>query len=73
MECQGFRMWLRLEIMNKMEAVKGINISEGFELKGWWLVDGTHLQPRVNDIIEGPFDSRQELTDFYIRMDYIYE
>jgi hypothetical protein len=44
--------------MNKIKAVEQSN--------GWWLVDN-------DGIIEGPFDSYQDLSDYYLRMDYQYE
>ena len=41
-----------------MKAVKHAN--------GWLIVDDY-------GVVQGPFDSYQDLCDFYIRMDYDYE
>lgn len=47
---------------------------------GWWLVEPFRHAPLIEagktkygEDIAGPFDSLQDLEDYYIRMDYIYE
>ena len=59
------RYGLRRTLVEFLERFMNRKIEAVERSSGWWLVEDC-------DVIEGPFDSYQDLADYYIRMDYIY-